>query len=192
MVDVTTGYLLCTGSRKCPDWLKGIVHTKLHGIVRTAGEISGGHLKRFEVIVGDAPGVDAEVRAWVRAQQTPNITLHEGAPFVATWDADCDERCAPDHRKERLDGTTFCPAQGPYRNTRMVALARQYHDAGAWVRGAAFYADPKSTGTGDCVRQAKAARLIVAEFGNAPERNPQQEVLGMRTSGAYELRQNGS
>lgn len=189
VVDVSTGYILGTGSRRCPNWLKGIVHAKLHGIVRTAGEVSGGHLRRFEVIVGDAPGVDAEIRAWVRAQQSPNIVLHEGSPFVATWDADCDERCTADHRKERIDGTTFCPAQGPYRNTRMVDLARQYLDAGAWARGVAFYADPKSTGTGDCVRQAKAAGLIVAEFGNVPERHPQQAVLDLRTSSAHELRQ---
>lgn len=172
VVDVSTGYLLATGSRRCPNWLRTQVHTKLHGIASTAGAISGGHLKRFEVIVGDAPGVDAEVRAW--ALRAANVDLHEGAPFVAQWDADCDERCKPNHRKVRADGTTFCPAQGPYRNTEMVALARSLHDAGAWVRVVAFYSDPKSTGTGDCVRQAKAARLIVSEFGNVPERRPAQ------------------
>lgn len=169
-VDVSTGYILGTGSRRCPNWLTGVVRSKLFGMIRNAREISGDHINRFEIIVGDAPGVDTEIKNWVLSQNNPSIVLHEGAPFEATWDADCDERCTSNHRKERFDGSTFCPAQGPYRNGRMVVLAKRYHDAGAWVRGAAFYADPKSSGTGDCVRQARAAGLIVREFGNAPEK----------------------
>lgn len=191
VVDVSTGYILVTGSRRCPNWLTAQLNSRLSSMVHREIQNSGGHIKRFEVIVGDAPGVDTETGFWV--MRTGNVELHEGAPFKATWSADCDGRCKPGHRKERADGSTFCPAQGPYRNGRMVALARQYHDAGAWVRVAAFYADPKSTGTGDCVRQARAARLIVREFGNVPERNPeQQEMLGLWTQGAHELRQNGS
>lgn len=169
-VDVSTGYILGMGSRQCPNWLTGVVRSKLYGMIRSEREHSGGRVNRFEFIVGDAPGVDAEIRNWVRGQNNPNIVLHEGAPFEATWDADCDERCTPNHRKERANGTTFCPAQGPYRNGRMVTLARHYLDGGAWVRGAAFYASPQSSGTRDCVNQARAAGLVVREFGNAPER----------------------
>lgn len=192
VVDVSVGYLLGTGSRRCTNWLRGQVHTKLPRMLHREVEISGGHISRFEVIVGDAPGVDAEIKAWVEAQRSLDVRLHEGAPFEATWDADCDGRCTPSHRKTRFDGTDFCPAQGPYRNGRMVALAKHYHDAGAWVRGVAFYADPNSTGTRDCVRQARQAHLVVREYGNAPERQPEQEMLEMRTQGAHELRQDDS
>lgn len=181
----TVGYLLGAGSRNAPNWLRGTVRAKLHGMLTAAVAASDGRLTEFEIFVGDAPGVDAEIVAWLRSRVGGiPIRLHEGAPFVATWSAECDERCSPGHRKWRSDGTDFCPAQGPYRNGRMVALAKQYHDAGAWVRGAAFYADPKSNGTADCVRQARAAGLIVTEFGNVPGRkegNEGEAVPGLRT-----------
>ena len=34
----------------------------------------------------------------------------------ADWDAPCDDRCRPGHRKTRGNGSAFCPAQGTYRN----------------------------------------------------------------------------
>lgn len=162
---MTTGYLLATGSRNAHNWLRATVRNKLNGIALSA--FSGdSDLDRIEVIVGDAPGVDAEVMAWVRQQQDPRIVLHGGSPFVATWDADCDERCTDGHRKVRADGSTFCPAQGPYRNGRMVVIAKGYHDQGSWVRVAAFYGEPNSSGTKSCVEQAEAAGLIVGKFGD--------------------------
>lgn len=171
------GYILGTGSRHSPLWLKGVVRAKMRGLVAGARANTQGRVNGFEIILGDAPGVDREIRDWVIEQQDPLVRLHEGTPFKATWDADCDERCAPDHRKERPDGTTFCPAQGPYRNGRMVGIAKGHHEAGNWVRVAAFYAEPKSKGTADCVKQAEAAGLIVRKFGNAPETAEERKAV---------------
>jgi hypothetical protein len=78
-------------------------------------------------------------------------------PHPARWEADCDRGC-PGHRKKRGDGSSYCPAAGVLRNKQMV-------DMGADK----ILAFPGSSGTADCVRQAKAAGIWVEFYGEKAE-----------------------
>lgn len=42
-------------------------------------------------------------------------------PHPADWYAPCRWSCQKDHRRYHTDGSSTCPAQGPYRNMRMAA-----------------------------------------------------------------------
>lgn len=174
------GFLLVTGSRSAPPWLQAEVHLRLGELSEDARLNHG--VQRLTVVHGNASGVDWEARLWAHRDRGWPIG-HK--PFPAPWKAPCDpERCTPGHRRQRADGTDYCPAQGSYRNGTMVEYVLQrYHVLGAWVQVAAFYRMPNSAGTLDCVRQARARGLPVLEYGNAPRRKtqaPGEEVPGMR------------
>lgn len=70
----------------------------------------------------------------------------------ADWSAPCRDTCRPGHRRQRRDGTEYCPAAGNYRNQDMVDAGA---DAGVAVplRGAA------NRGTKDCYRRARRAGI---------------------------------
>lgn len=69
----------------------------------------------------------------------------------ADWDICSTPACTPEHRKQRRDGTTYCPLAGLHRNDEMVQL-----DAHECV---AFPGAGK--GTRDCMRRATAAGIPV-------------------------------
>lgn len=75
-------------------------------------------------------------------------------PFEADWD-NCGPECRPGHRRQRRDGSEFCPAAGPRRNARMVAAGARYCLA---------FVLPGSRGTQDCIRRAEAAGIPVHRF----------------------------
>jgi hypothetical protein len=161
------GFLLATGSRIAPLWLRHEVLTQLSALAEEASLDRG--IRRFLLLDGDAYGVDKVAGGWTRMQHPWEARRKA---FPATWSAPCEPHlCTPNHRRpSKATGEDFCPAQGSYRNGRMVEFVRQqYHENNAWAVVAAFYQRPKSEGTADCVRQARAAGLEVREFGNAPE-----------------------
>lgn len=41
-------------------------------------------------------------------------------PHPAKWSNPCGPSCSPWHRRERLDGSTYCPVAGLRRNVEMV------------------------------------------------------------------------
>lgn len=70
----------------------------------------------------------------------------------ADWEAPCRWGCVPGHRRQRRDGTWYCPKAGHYRNQEMV-------DLGADLV-LAFQRD-RSRGTQDCITRARIANLVV-------------------------------
>lgn len=162
---MSTGYILTTGSRIINTPMRGIIHREMFRLLAKAKDDG---VAALEIIFGDADGADGEVANWVKMKRGFPVTPHEGSPFVADWNTPCDDRCAPDHRITRWDKTTYCPAQGPYRNETMVDITAQYHEAGLWVCVAAFYNTANSKGTKNCVGLARAKGLPVREFGNVP------------------------
>jgi hypothetical protein len=160
------GLLLGTGSRYAPQWLKQEVHSRLTVLCEATQRVYG--IEKFTVLEGGASGIDSEFKQWALTVQGLNV---DRIRMCADWGADCDPaQCAPGHRRTRPNGSTYCPAQGVYRNQRMVDYAAEQQRAGLWVHVVAFFENPKSTGTLDCVRRARAAGLPVLEYGNAPGR----------------------
>jgi hypothetical protein len=179
-VTTDTGYILVTGSRHCPSWLWEEVHKQLQDLLRQARGEHG--VREIELVQGEAPGVDTAAHVWAVKRQFSAV---RSVGFEATWEAECRPgRCKPEHRRKRPDGSDFCPAQGIYRNGRMVDyVAGQYHEHGAWAVVAAFYKTSYSRGTANCVLQARTAGLPVLEFGNAPEaetEEPGETLPGLR------------
>ena len=173
-----TGFLVVTGSRVAPDWLKQELRIQLPRLAQDARDNHG--VQRFVLLQGGARGVDLEARCWAEDVQPWPVTHKQ---FDATWEAACDPACCrPGHRRERSNGSDFCPAQGVYRNGRIVQYAAEQQALGAWVQVAAFYNSPRSTGTQNCVTQAQAAGLNVQEFGDAPTRTeaPGEAMPGVR------------
>lgn len=70
------------------------------------------------------------------------------------WYAPCHPECR--HRPRKIGG--HCPAQGMYRNQKMVDMG---HDMCI-----GWFAQPKSPGTLDCLTKAYAARINTAYVAN--------------------------
>lgn len=98
------------------------------------------------LVHGAAPGADSIAAEWWRR----NCGTKACEPHPADWDGPCRDTCKPGHRRQRKDGSTYCPAAGAYRNQEMV-------DSGIDV----LIAFPGGTGTADMVKRAKAAGVRV-------------------------------
>jgi hypothetical protein len=156
-VTARTAYLLVTGSRNFTDYP---VVAEAASVARREALAYG--FTRLVGVHGNAPGADSLFDRWCKA----NDVLPK--PFPAHWEADCiPGRCKPDHRGQRRDGSTYCPAEGHYRNERMVKWLLSVTGPQA-VLVLAFWAQPKSRGTANCVDLAKAAGFTVRPFGNPP------------------------
>lgn len=85
------------------------------------------------------------IHLWCQA----NNVYEETHP--ADWATCATEQCSPKHRKQRRDGSTYCPLAGHWRNDEMAA------------RGAdECVAFPgKGNGTRDCMKRAAAASIPV-------------------------------
>lgn len=128
--------LLVTGSRKWVD--DGAVESELRRFLKFQDD-------RIVVVHGDCPnGADRIARDFARRH--PRAT-EESHP--ADWSLRCP-RC-PGHRRVR-NGASYCPAQGPLRNQKMVDLGAD-----------ACLAFPlgESNGTRDCMARAKKAGIPV-------------------------------
>jgi hypothetical protein len=166
-----TGFILATGSREAPQWLREELRKRLFELSEDARRNHG--VRKLVVVHGAARGVDRTAKFWA---ETPRLWPVTDLPFEATWEADCDPlRCQPGHRRKGTNGHEYCPAQGVFRNGRMVDyVAQQYHEHGAWVKVAAFYRAANSFGTQDCVSQARAKGLDVLEYGDVPQSKPKK------------------
>lgn len=172
------GFLLGTGSRYAPLWLQETITKRL---VQTSESARLEHgVRHLTVVHGDAKGSDKVMKAW--AMQS-HLWAIDQKPFQADWDAPCTDRCEPGHRRARPNGTTYCPAEGCYRNGRMVDYLAEMRDEGHWTAVLSFFENPRSVGTLDCVRQARARGFEVSEYGNAPSlraAKERQAMLGLR------------
>lgn len=129
------------------------------GALRAECEAAG---RTLVVVHGAAKGVDRLAHAWALKAGV------EAIPVPANWTADCLPSCRPGHRRLTRDpffqGATTCPAQGNYRNQRML------DDHGPIELALAFTDKPlaKSTGTADMVRRAIAAGVAYELHEPAP------------------------
>lgn len=132
--------ILVTGSRKFGDY--DLALTALSEVRWEFGP-------DFTVVHGDADGAD---RLLAEMAEARGLTTEAHA---ADWAGPCRDTCRPGHRRNRRDGSTYCPAAGNYRNQFMV-------DLGADVCLA--FPIGESTGTRDCMRRAKKAAIPVRVF----------------------------
>jgi hypothetical protein len=76
----------------------------------------------------------------------------------AGWEAPCRPECKPGHRRRKGRGPEYCPAAGNYRNQEGIigpgldALLAFYQEGEA------------NSGTADCVRRARRARITVFPY----------------------------
>ena len=131
----------------------------------------------------DAARVEAELAAAVEARLGPGadpgtvVLVHGDAsgldrlaavagkrlgfqvePHPADWAGPCRPTCpAPpttSHRRQRRDGTDWCPAAGVYRNAEMVELGADL-----------AIVFPGGRGTADCARRIRPAGIEIHEVG---------------------------
>lgn len=110
----------------------------------------------FTLIHGAGPGTDTLADSWAKIINAgfPN-KLIEIEPYSAKWADPCDPNfCYPNHRRQRFDGATYCPAAGPRRNQIMV-------DSGADIFLAFIVNGALNKGTQDCINRAEAAKIPV-------------------------------
>lgn len=111
---------------------------------------------RVVVVHGAAKGADtlvAEVAtAWGMGVEAHPVTRQD-------WDT-CAPGCRPGHRKQRADGSEYCPTAANRRNTRMVAL----HTQSPYACCLAFPASAVWSGTRDAMEKARAAGLWVVDW----------------------------
>ena len=111
--------VLTTASREWPSSLNGVIEEALLGAYRTAQGLS----RRLMVVVGDARGGDRVIYMWAYQTSLRRGGLHMPERHPAHWRDDCVPGRCPvrGHRRMGKNGVTICPAQGMYRNERMVA-----------------------------------------------------------------------
>lgn len=104
----------------------------------------------FTVVHGGAQGADMLIDELAMGYGL-EVEAHP-----ANWSAPCRESCRQGHRRQRRDGSSYCPAAGDYRNQLMV-------DLGADLTLA--FLVPLSVspckGTRDAARRATAAKIPV-------------------------------
>lgn len=147
-----TAYLLVTGSRGLRSYR--FVATAIDLAWKDAQATGFTHLV---LIHGAAPGADSLAERWYQQHKGGTVDRKE---FRARWKGPCIPGvCTPGHRRKRPDGSTYCPAEGNYRNQRMVDFAAPHVADGAAL-ALVFYAGPvPSSGTADCQRRAKTAGI---------------------------------
>ena len=121
------------------------------------------HRTRLIVVHGAASGADAHAERWAQEHKRAGVDCRR---FPADWEADCTPHCQPGHRRPRRDSHgTYCPAEGHYRNQRMVDHVIQYAEPGS-ARVLAFHSTIQlpNSGTSHCARRAEAAGLPVRHF----------------------------
>lgn len=149
--EVSTAFILGTGSRRLTSYrLVATAMDKAWADAQAAG------YTRLVVVHGAARGADSLIARWVTEQKNPAITQ---LPFPADWAAACRSGCRAGHRVQRASGGDYCPAEGAYRNQRMVDHVKATAEPGAaMVLG--FFADlAPSAGTADCLKRAEAAGI---------------------------------
>lgn len=141
--------LLITASRKWSHWA-----SIAHVLELATHDAFANHPRQRLIVVNGMAGEggDAIAAQWVRLSQRRGWPV-ETEPHPADWTADCvPGLCTEGHRRPRRDGTDYCPAIGNYRNDAMVQTRPD--------RCHAFWRD-NSTGTRDCIKRARAARIPV-------------------------------
>lgn len=128
-----------TGSRDARDLAKA-----REGLLKVTAGQHGPHT----LVQGGAPGADT-LFVIVARRLGWDVETHK-----ADWQADCRPECKHGARVTRLDGVTYCPAAGNYRNQVMV-------DLGADVAVAMPVEGARNRGTSDCVARAEAAGIHV-------------------------------
>lgn len=98
------------------------------------------------LVHGAASGADSQCAEWWDMQG------RVCEPHPADWTAPCRPTCKDGHRRTRPDGSDYCPAEGPYRNQRMV-------DSGLDL----LIAFPGGRGTADMVRRCQEAGVRVLD-----------------------------
>lgn len=99
------------------------------------------------LVHGAASGADRLCAEWWDMQG------RTAEPHPADWTAPCRPTCKNGHRRTRPDGSDYCPAEGNYRNQRMV-------DSGLDL----LIAFPGGRGTADMVGRCKVAGVRVLEM----------------------------
>lgn len=149
-------FVLVSGSRAFTD--RTAVASGLGWVRRVTAERGFGQLV---VVHGAARGADAIASAWARHNRSQGVVERR---FPADWEGPCTPECKPGHRRERLDGSSFCPSEGLRRNQRMVDhVAAECDPVGVIVLGF-LVAGEACRGTRDCLRRAKLAGLPVREY----------------------------
>jgi hypothetical protein len=152
-------WILVTGSRDFRDYR--LVATILNEAWHDATQ--DGHT-RLTLVHGAAAGADSLAERWWEQHERFGVKRDR---FPADWSAACTTECSPGHRKPRPGGGpgTYCPAEGSYRKQRMIDHVRPHLPA---VLCIACYARPKSNGTSDAVRRARAAGIPCRLIGKPP------------------------
>ncbi|CAM5496160.1 MULTISPECIES: DUF2493 domain-containing protein [Streptomyces] len=136
-----TARILITGSRSWPD--PQLLADTLLDIWHDATQNSH---QDIVIVHGGADGADTLARLWAEGHGL------EHEQHTAAWTCPCADTCPPGHRRQRRDGTEYCPLAGHRRNQHMV-------DLGADLC-LAFHHN-HSTGTADCMRRATAAGIPI-------------------------------
>ena len=113
------------------------------------------------IVHGAAKGADSLAERWWQLHQR----RVQRDRFPADWEALCVPGCRPGHRKQRTGGGDYCPAEGSYRNQRMINHVSPYKPAVLLI---AAFAAPKSDGTLDCLRRGIAAGIPYRLIGQPP------------------------
>jgi hypothetical protein len=147
LLGLTPARVLATGSRRLTD----------AALVEDALAFAKAEFSPRPIVVVHGGAAGADELAHVLA---PTFAMTTGR-WPADWTGPCRSACKPGHRRQRRDGTGYCPAAGNYRNQAMV-------DAGAELVLA--FPVGASTGTRDCMRRAKAAGIPARVYEQAVAR----------------------
>lgn len=163
MLDLITYRMLITGSRV---WDEPRTVADVLGHYLRAAHDRGG---RLVVVHGAAlGGADHLAAGWVAKWRGRGYPVDMEA-HPARWSAPCEPDGVPPckqgtsrfpHRHSRSDGTTYCPMAGHRRNQHMV-------DTRPLV--CAAFSRNSSSGTRDCVKRARRARIPLLQI-TWPER----------------------
>lgn len=149
-------YVLVTGSRDFRS-----VHVVERALLEAWHDAAQLGHQELTVVHGGAPGADSIAARWAKRHAGDGV---EVLAVPADWDGPCRKGCKPGHRRQRRGGGDYCPAQGGWRNQRMVDEVAPLVGEGRVVC-LAFFARPGSSGTADCCRRAEAAGVPVRRFG---------------------------
>lgn len=146
--------VLVTGSRK----LKA---DALPTIYEALGEVTKGHDPPHTLIHGACVAGADPLAAYVA-----NRLGWAVRPRPANWEAPCIAKCDHGGRRRNEAGRLYCPAEGNYRNQRMVDEVVAEVEAGngpavcvvLWKRGAVH------KGTPDCLQRAAQAGIMVRRW----------------------------